>query len=262
MRPAAHLLHSHSQLSDPDNAALLRECGVLVVAPEWGGISNLAEAWGRIVEAAPHARLLISFNPKALYFGDRGRNAWWQKTRGTLLARTREDGTPAFLYRSQEWGGDPKDPGDPTPHLGLIEPTLENAEALAAVIRERVDEVRAALGPYGAPIVEPYIDDAPRQRPARLTGPPQDQGRWEAYLTCLIAGLRGFIPYVNCAGNPPAPFVGICCEYPSTRISLMLRLTLEDRLANGDLGDGFDPPHILWGGEECAGLWRKGVYLR
>lgn len=261
MRPATHLLHSMAQLDDPDNAALLRECGALVVAPEWGGMDNLAESWGRIVEAAPHARLLISFNAKALYFGDRGRNAWWQRARGELLARTRpEDGTPAFIYRARDWGGDPHDAGDPTPHLGLIEPTLENAEALAAVIRERVDEVRGALPGI---VVDPYIDDAPRQRPARLRGSPRDAVRWAAYLTCLIGQLP-YLVYTNCAGNPPAPFVGICCEYPSTRPSLMMRLTLEDRLANSGFEEDvdYDPPHILWGGEECAGLWRAGRYLR
>lgn len=244
---AAHLLHSASQLTDPENVALLRECSHLVIAPEF----PVAAA----AEAAPQARILLSFNAAKLYFGDRGRNPVWNAMRAPLLERKRENGTPAFLYADGS-----KDPGDPTPHLGLIEPTLENAEVYARVITERYIMVRDSR-PEGYR-VEVYIDDAPRAVPRRLQrdGDRYQQGRWQAYLSCLLANLPG-LPWVNCAGMPPDPYTGISCEYPRINAEEMARLCLSRFY--GLAGDGMEASGILWGSPVGVdGLFLRGVYLR
>lgn len=246
---ACHLLHSASQLTDPENVPLLRDCSHLVISPTF----PVAAA----AEAAPNALLLLSFNAAKLYFGDRGRNAAWNAMRAPLLERKREDGTPAFLYADQS-----KDPGDPTPHLGLIEPTLENAEAYARVITDRYIMVRDSR-PEGYR-VEVYIDDAPRAVPRRLQreGDRHQQGRWQAYLSCLIANLPG-MPWVNCAGMPPDTFAAISCEYPRTGLALMTSLTLAHRMARGYPVEETGMAGILWGSPVGVdGMFLRGVYLR
>ena len=245
---AAHLLHSVSQLDDAENRATLAQATHVAVSPTF--------PLDRAAEAAPNALFLVSFNAAKLYYGDRGRNPAWNAMRAPLLERKREDGSPAFLYPGQ-----PKDPGDPTPHLGLIEPTLENAEAYAREITDRLIELRDSR-PEGYR-VEAYIDDAPRTVPQRLQreGDIHQHGRWSAYLTCLLANLP-WLPFVNCAGDPPAPYVTPTCEAPRTRPQQMANLML-----GRFFGDGGDPGSvyhgILWGSEVgVPGLFMPGRYLR
>lgn len=244
---AAHLLHSVSQLDDAENRATLAQATHVAVSPTF--------PLDKAVEAAPQALFLVSFNAKALYFGDKGRNPWWNGVRSRLLERKREDGSHAFLYADQS-----KDPGDPTPHLGLIEPTLENAEAWAKEITDRLIALRDG---WPGSCVEAYIDDAPRVLPRRLErgGDIHQQGRWEGYLSCLLTNLPG-LPYVNCGGDPPAPYVTPTCEAPRTNPQQMANLML-----GRFFGEGGDPGSvyhgILWGSEVgVPGLFMPGRYLR
>lgn len=276
MRYACHMVHSVSQLTHPDNVPLLRDASIVVIAPTIDV--------QRVVQAAPNATLLVSFNAAKLYMGSQN-NAYWNATRDRLLARKRtvitettmrqvlgvsastvtdenvlnrvvrfaQETTSAFVYDSAQWGGPPVDTGDPTPHV-LIEPTLENAEAYADVIRDAVNAVADSANSAAFP----YIDDSPRTRPVRLRRIPEDYWRWRGYLSCLFSQLTS--PWSNCAGEPAAPFLNVTCEYPRTSTAAMLRLVLGQKVASGLPEEG-PVPHILWGGEGAGDLWMKGVYL-
>jgi hypothetical protein len=249
MSYALHLLHSKSQLDNPDNAELLRGASILVVAPEFP-LDQVREK--------TDARLIQSWNACKMFLGGPD-NAFWKATQATLLGPKRItvgyrqigdqrvpvalEGAPSFTYDSADWGGSPVDPGDPSPHV-LIEPTLENAERYAEVINARHRE----SGANGI-----YMDDSWAHKPPRITKSAQDSGRWLGYVRHLFGNLDSFMVgvWTNCAADPAADWPRVCGEYPATSPREMAEATV----AKGD------DDNIYWYGAGLPGVWLEGRRL-